>query len=514
MTETTGTTATTGTTDPSWLRRHSVVSIRTRIVLTILVLTTLAMAGAGVIVYTLESARIEAAVAAQIEQEVLELRTFQQENPVDPDTLEPITDPNKLLEVFLTRNVPDDDEMLVWYAGSRLRDSSSPGQEDDQDLRTRNRYGEEILVLPAYRDAVGSMLDRGGTQVLEDTPFGEVWVTSVPVQRQRSGDVEGTLVIINFLLDEHEELNSTLRTYATVSVLFLGVLLLIAAWQSGRLLAPLRTMRTTTEEISETDLARRLPETGNDDLTALTRTLNGMLARLEAAFRGQRRFLDDAGHELKTPLTIMRGHLELLDAGDPDEITETRDLLLDEVDRMSRLVGDLIVLAKAQRPDFLGSSRVDLDELTRSALAKARGLGERRWELDATSDHTAYVDEQRITQALLALAENAVKHTGPDDVIAFGSTTTPEGTALWVRDTGPGVPPEDREMVLQRFGRSHVPDGDEGFGLGLSIVSAIAEAHGGSVRIDDAAEHGAPPGAMVVVSLPPDVVTRETKESR
>ena len=90
-----------------------------------------------------------------------------------------------------------------------------------------------------------------------------------------------------------------------------------AAWQSGRLLAPLRTLRETADEITETDLSRRLPVTGNDDITALTRTVNGMLDRLEAAFVGQRQFLDDAGHELKTPLTVLRGHLELLDVGRP-----------------------------------------------------------------------------------------------------------------------------------------------------------------------------------------------------
>ena len=150
-----------------------------------------------------------------------------------------------------------------------------------------------------------------------------------------------------------------------------------AAVQSGRLLAPLRTLRETADEINDTDLSRRLPETGNDDITALTRTFNRMLDRLEAAFVGQRQFLDDAGHELKTPLTVLRGHLELLDVGSPEEIAETRELLLDEVDRMSRLVGELILLAKSDRPDFVTLRPVDLTGLTVDTLAKARGLGDR-----------------------------------------------------------------------------------------------------------------------------------------
>ncbi len=264
-----------------------------------------------------------------------------------------------------------------------------------------------------------------------------------------------------------------------------------AAWQAGRLLAPLRTLRETADEITDTDLSLRLPVTGNDDITALTRTVNGMLDRLEEAFTGQRQFLDDAGHELKTPLTVLRGHLELLDVGNPEEIAETRDLLLDEVDRMARLVGDLILLAKSDRPDFISRRPVDLTGLTVDVLAKARGLADRRWSLDETASVTAEVDEQRLTQALLQLCDNAVKHTGSGDEIALGSSYDGSTARLWVRDSGPGVPPGDRDQIFDRFGRGTVSDHDEGFGLGLSIVRAIAQAHAGTVTVADARPHGA-----------------------
>ena len=230
-----------------------------------------------------------------------------------------------------------------------------------------------------------------------------------------------------------------MRTYIVVALLSLLVITAFAAAQSGRLLAPLRTLRETADEITDTDLSRRLPVTGNDDITALTRTVNRMLDRLEAAFVGQRQFLDDAGHELKTPLTVLRGHLELLDVGSPEEIAETRELLLDEIDRMSRLVGDLILLAKSDRPDFVTPRPVDLTGLTVDVLAKARGLGDRAWTLDETASVTVAVDEQRLTQALLQLCDNAVKHTGPGDVVALGSSYDAATARLWVRDTGPGV---------------------------------------------------------------------------
>src|SRR5690606_23975283 len=122
-----------------------------------------------------------------------------------------------------------------------------------------------------------------------------------------------------------------------------------------------------------------------------------------------------------------------------------------------RLVGDLILLAKSGRPDFLAPDPVDVAHLTHTLLAKARGLGHREWVLDQAADVTVTVDEQRITQAVLQLADNAVKHTQDGDVVAIGSAYDERGLRLWVRDTGPGVPPADREQIFERFGRSVVP---------------------------------------------------------
>ena len=235
-------------------------------------------------------------------------------------------------------------------------------------------------------------------------------MTLVPVTNTQG---EGSLVIVNFLRDEHEELDRTLQTYTLIALLSLGLITTIAAFQSGRLLAPLRTLESTAREITTTDLSRRIPERGNDDITALTRTINSMLERLDSGFAAQRQFLDDAGHELKTPLTVLRGHLELLDGEDPAELAQTRELLLDEVDRMSRLVQDLILLAKSRRPDFLVLGEVHLADLTQSVLAKATALGDREWQLDGVARGRAVLDEQRVTQALLQLADNAVKHTDP-----------------------------------------------------------------------------------------------------
>ncbi|MBU2698465.1 two-component sensor histidine kinase [Pimelobacter sp. 30-1] len=470
---TTGTTATSAmTTEP---RRG--VSVRTRITAAVALLVTVALAGAGLIVYFVESRSLTESTQREVEQELDEFVALQKTGD--------FASVRDLLSGFLERNVPDEDELLVgWVGDGRIV-----------------RFPDDPLVRDQrFLAAAAPLVTDGGTAYL-DTDRGEVRITSQPVTQ---GDQRGALLVVTFLDEERGELLRTMRTYALVAVIAAVLVTATAAWQSGRLLRPLRSLRTATESTSATDLSRRLPERGNDDITALTRTVNGMLDRLEHAFAGQRQFLDDAGHELRTPLTILRGHLELLDPHDPVEVAETRALLLDEVDRMARLVGDLILLAKSDRPDFLSPATTDIADLLAAVVTKARALGERDWVLALGDDLPAdlVLDAQRITQALLALADNAVKHTGPGTRIEIGAGLSSGGTGTplhcWVHDAGPGVAPADRERIFQRFGRAAVPEGDEGFGLGLSIVAAIAEAHGGRAYADPAP--GA--GARFVVEVP------------
>ncbi len=440
----------------------------------------------GAIVYGIESERLDDEIAAAVDQEFREFEAIQDAG-IDPDTNRPFTDIRAMLGTFLERNIPDDCELLLGWVGDRPRVFLAGAKVPDPE--------ETLLTDPEFLAAAREAVADGGSVRMSTEREGDLLVAAQPVTQ---GEDSGALVIVNYLDEQRGGLRDTMQTYLVIALLTLLLVTGLAAWQSGRLLAPLRTLRTTADEIGETDLSRRIPETGNDDITALTRTVNGMLDRLEAAFVGQRQFLDDAGHELKTPLTVLRGHLELLDTGSPEEVAETKALLLDEVDRMSRLVGDLILLAKSNRPDFLHPRRVDPDHLVASVQAKARGLGRRSWVVDHATHHVTSMDEQRVTQALLQLADNAVKHTRDGDEIGFGSSYDGRSLRLWVRDTGAGVPDADREVIFERFGRSSVADDDEGFGLGLSIVAAIARAHGGSVTVEDAE----PRGARFVLTLP------------
>ena len=296
------------------------------------------------LVYTLESNRIRADITAKIDQETAELAALQREG-IDPETGEGFTSVTRLLDTFLVRNVPDDDEMLVGYWGGRSVE------------RTQHRYGADVLRSPSFRAAVDELLPAGGTETVELPRAGLSWVTVQPV---RDRTTSGALIVVTFTDEERDELIRVMRTYAVVS-LFLLLLIVGAAWlQAGRLLRPLRALRDGARDITATDLSRRLPEKGNDDITQLTATFNTMLGRLEEGFNSQRQFLDDAGHELRTPLTVLRGHLELVDHADPDEVAETRELLLDEIDRMSGLVDELILLAKSGRPDFVNPAPTHL----------------------------------------------------------------------------------------------------------------------------------------------------------
>lgn len=457
--------------------RRTSVSVRVRITATVALLVLAGLVLAGVVVLTIESRRLDQAIAAQVEQEFAEFSRLQ-ERGVDPATGEPFENPEAMVRLFFQRNVPDENEFLLgWWDGAL--NGKSPGR----------------LPLPLEElDAIVRPLLADNATTTVDSPDGELLVAT---QSVRQAGEAGALVVVTNVSQAREGLYDTMRTYAIVAALVLLVVTAVAFWVAGRLLSPLRSLRETADDITETDLSQRLPVTGNDDITALTVTFNGMLDRLEAAFVGQRQFLDDAGHELKTPLTVLRGHLELLDPDDPVEVAETRALLLDEIDRMSRLVGDLILLAKSDRPDFLRLRPVDLGVLTADVAAKARGLGDRRWVVVEAAEAKVEADEQRLTQAVLQLADNAVKHTQDGDTVEIGSTATPTEARIWVRDRGAGVAPEDRELIFERFGRSVVPPGDEGFGLGLSIVGAIVHAHGGSVVVEDAE-----PGARFVVTLP------------
>jgi two-component system, OmpR family, sensor kinase len=451
---------------------------RTRILGWVLLLAALGMLFAGATVYLVERARIESRIDRSLTQEVDEFRTFAREG-IDPRTGRRFESVERLFFVALQRNVPDRNEALFGFIDGQVR-YFSPGP--DADTLRRN---------PDFRRVVAALTSTGQAEFGHvDTSAGTVRFAVLPVDPNAGKEA---WVVAHWTDRAQAEFVEVVRTYAVVAAAGLLLVGVVGWFVAGRLLGPVRELRRTARQISESDLTRRIDVHGTDDISDLARTFNAMLDRLEAAFGAQRQFLDDAGHELRTPLTIVRGHLELLEHNEAGEFAETKALVVDELDRMGRLVEDLLTLAKAERPDFVRPAPVDMGMLVDDVFDKATALGNRRWRIDARADLVLVADAQRLTQALLQLAHNAVKHTNPADTIAIGSSID-HGTRtvrLWVRDTGPGVPPEDAERIFGRFQRGAAHPRIEGSGLGLAIVTAIAEAHNGRVELASRPGHGA-----------------------
>lgn len=457
------------------------LDVRGRIVLLTVSLAALALAAAGLALWAVQHQRIDDELDATLQRTAGEFTAFAGA-AVDPATGRPWATTEELLYASLGNELPADNEAIVAFVAGTLR----------------YRQAEETLELGDDAEFVAHVapLTAGERAFISSTTTSRTTYrfAVVPV---RVGDSPPGALVLAFDRDaEQEELAAILRGYLVIA--FIALLLLSAAgWiLAGRLLRPVRELRELSTRISESDLSLRLPVRGSDDLAELARSFNGMVDRLETAFASQRQLLDDAGHELRTPITVVRGHLELLDAADPQETAAARDLALGELDRMHRLTEDLVLLARAEQPDFLRPRPVDVHDLTTEVLEHARHLGVREWRLAAAAHGVVVADPQRLTQAWLQLAANAVRYSQEGSVIEIGSVLTGDGVRLWVRDEGVGVAPEDRERIFTRFARA--AGGSGGAGLGLPIVAAIAHAHGG--RVDLVSEVGS--GSTFTIQIP------------
>jgi signal transduction histidine kinase len=411
-------------------------------------------------------AGIDDRIDAALVQESRELQRLAQRG-IDPDTGEPFGERvRRILDTFLERNVPARNEALLTFV------------DGEPYVRSRN-------VLPYRLDEDQELVDRWASLTESDagsveTPGGTVRYLAVPILTR--GESRGVFVAAVFRDLEAESIDTVTRAAALVGVAALVIGSLLAFVLARRILKPVQEVEATALTISESDLSRRIEVGGDDEIAHLADTFNDLLERLDRAFSAQRAFVDDAGHELRTPITIIRGQLELL-SDDPVQRRRATELATGELDRMSRMVNDLLLLAKAQQPGLLEFDLVDVGELTREVAEKGAMLGERRWMLDAVADGGLVGDRQRLSQALIELMKNAVDHTETEDEIGVGSEISNGRARLWVRDTGPGIRPEMQEHIFERFTRAG-PRRTEGAGLGLSIARAIAEGHGGHIELE------------------------------
>lgn len=255
----------------------------------------------------------------------------------------------------------------------------------------------------------------------------------------------------------------------------------------------MRDMARTAEGISRSgDMTTRLTlPSAQADTRILASTLNLMLDRLDAAFQRERRFIRETSHELRTPITICRGHLELLDPEPTTlEVSETVALVIDELDRMTRIVEDMNTLAWMEDPASLRREEIDIDLLIADVTVKASTLVDGRLQVTSgPAGRQLRADPQRLTQALINLLGNAAQHTPDETKIELRSVAIGDGWRFEVTDHGDGVPAADEDSVFLPFSTSS--SRTPGNGLGLAIVSGIARAHGGKAGLDNRPGAGA-----------------------
>jgi signal transduction histidine kinase len=297
------------------------------------------------------------------------------------------------------------------------------------------------------------------------------------------------------------------RTFLIAGAIGLA-LVLIASYLAGALFSrPLRRLAHVAARVDDGDLHPRMhvSPSASREVRVLADAFNHMLDRLSVAFDHQRDFVADASHELRTPLTVIAGQLEVLAATQdpsPDDIQRVQRLVGNEVARTSRLVDDMLLLIRSEHEDFLRPTAIDLPSWIDDLWTTTTNAHDRRLQLEPGPEATLDADPDRLAQALRNLIDNALAHTrAPTGLISLLVEPLPDSRVrLTVSDDGPGIPDAQRERVFERFHRTDTSRARSsgGAGLGLSIVRAIAEAHGGTVR----ARERPGGGAQIELELP------------
>jgi signal transduction histidine kinase len=298
-----------------------------------------------------------------------------------------------------------------------------------------------------------------------------------------------TVAVANPLSDLEQSLD-TLEGILWIATPTLAAMVGIAVWLLvGRALRPVEAMRREVDDISATTLDRRIavPDT-DDEIARLARTMNTMLDRLEAASQAQLRFVSDASHELRSPVSSIRTELEVARRTDGTDWDAVSERVLREDERLAELIDDLLTLARLDEGATARREPVDLDDLVLEEAARTSRVPVRA---DAVTAARVEGDPRQLARMLRNLVDNATRHARSEvrPVLQCDDGVV----VLDVHDDGSGVPPDDRERVFDRFTRLE-PSRDRdlgGTGLGLTVVRAVAEAHGGTVHVDDSPLGGA-----------------------
>jgi two-component system OmpR family sensor kinase len=280
------------------------------------------------------------------------------------------------------------------------------------------------------------------------------------------------------------------RAFLIAGALALALILAASYLVGVAVSRPLRRMARIAERVDGGDLHPRMKaDPASHEIWVLAHAFNHMLDRLAAAFRQQRDFVADASHELRTPLAVIAGQLDVLaryEEPSADDVAHVQRIVAAEVSRTTRLVEDMLLLARSEQREFVNPRPIDLPQFVEELWHTTTASVNRSFELGPVPEGQVEADPDRLAQALRNIIDNAIAHTSePDGHIALFTEALPGGRVRFtVTDDGPGIPPEERTRIFERFHRTDAARDRRagGAGLGLAIVQAIAEAHDGAVR--------------------------------
>lgn len=416
------------------------------------------------------------------------------------------------------------------WQNSNLSPADIPGSNSEAPLQS----GDLIIIV----DTGGQILQNWGVHPAEPTALVSelvsaasqnrdfsVYQQNIPVTNENNAttDADYLFVIVPILrhdallgfliLGSPSPLGGQLRRL-TISLLLGSAGMLVIAflgglWLADRAMRPVKAITHTARTISESDLSRRINLRGRDELAQLAGTFDNMLARLQAAFDRQRRFVADASHELRTPLTIMNLEVGRVLSGQrsPTEYQHALQVVNSESERMTRLVKDLMTLARMDSGQaILQMEKLDLSDIAIEAVERMSALAERRrvtLEIGEMPELCVRGDRQYLIQMVSNLIENGIKYSGPGQKVrietAVCQNEKQDIASLRVSDTGPGIPSDHLPRLFDRFYRvdparwrdtDEDPDSPTGSGLGLSIVAWIARTHGGEIQVSSKVNEG------------------------
>ncbi len=328
-------------------------------------------------------------------------------------------------------------------------------------------------------------------------------VYTYPLVVKDTGELFGYLQVAASLEDIERTKQGLLLTLIAVGTVVLLVSAAAGAAMARRALRPVTEITTTVLEIYRTDdLDRRVEVMTNDEVGRLASAFNEMLDRLARLFRAQQRFVADVSHEMRTPLTVIRGNVDLLRMGCADE--ESLDAITSESERMTRMVSNMLLLSQADSGALpMHLQPLDLTPLIANIARSGNIMADGRVEIDSSvsGELTVQGDSDRLKQVLLNLVDNAIKHTPPGGKVTItAENPTGHTVIVSVSDTGIGIPEQDVAHVFERFYRvdKSRSRAQGGAGLGLAIAKSFVEAHGGRIEVQSTVGVG----TSFIVSLP------------